>query len=216
MRTAQAYAKLLRLPRPLVTTREAAALFKVEKSLAVYLLGQMARDGLVIRVRRGLWAIADRITPLALPKYLTAPFPSYVSLWTALSIHDMITQVPTIISVVSTGRPRRLTTALGAYQVHTIRAELFGGFDIRGEASIARPEKALFDTIYLLGVWRKRIVRLPELDIPPGFKRKDLLYWIGRIDSPKLRGVTALQIERVMAGAGVRLRTDLLRRRRLR
>jgi len=211
MRTAQAYAHLLRLPRPVVTTREAAALFKVEKTLAVYLLGQMARDGLVFRVRRGLWAVADRIKPLALPEYLTAPFPSYVSLWTALSYHGMITQVPGAIHVISTGRPKRLTTALGAYQVHKIRSELFGGFETRVEGNIARPEKALFDTVYVSGSWRKRIVRLPELDIPPRFNRKNLLYWIGRIASPALRKVTARQLERVMLAAGVHFRTGPVR-----
>jgi len=208
MRTTEAYAQLLRLPRPVITTREAAALFKVGKSLAVYLLSQMVRDGLVLRIRRGLWAVADRVHPLGLAEYLTAPFPGYVSLWSALSYHGMITQVPGATHVVSTGRPRRLTTALGIYRVHRIRAELFGGFQTRAEGNIARPEKAVFDTVYVLGSWRKRDVRLPELEIPQTFSRKELRSWIGKIPSATLRRITARQIQRVLLAAGFRFGTD--------
>src|SRR6267142_823583 len=46
---------------------------------------RLARTGLVRPVRRGIWALGDRPDPLVLGDYITAPYPSYVSLQTSLT-----------------------------------------------------------------------------------------------------------------------------------
>ena len=106
--------------------------------------------GLVRRLRRGLWALDQGIDPFAVAPFLTAPFPAYVSFWSALSRHGMIEQIPRQISIASLDRPRRIVTSAGIYEVHRIAPELFGGYDGSQEAGyLATPEKALFDTVYV-------------------------------------------------------------------
>lgn len=76
MRRSDAYASLVAFGRPFVETREAAARF-------------------------GLWALDRGTDPFVAAPYLTAPFPAYVSLWSALARHDMIEQIPRSVYVVS-------------------------------------------------------------------------------------------------------------------
>jgi len=49
---------------------------------------------------------------------LTAPFPAYISFWSALHRHDMIEQIPRQTSVASLDRTRTVTTTIGAYSIH--------------------------------------------------------------------------------------------------
>jgi predicted transcriptional regulator of viral defense system len=198
MRTTEVYAKLIHLNRLAFTTREVSSLLKVGESAAYYFLSQLVKDGLLVRVKRGLWGIVNRLTPYALPEYLTSPYPSYISLWTAMHHHGMVTQIPRIIYVVSVDRPKRITTALGTFQVHKISPELFGGFELKNGGKVATAEKSLFDTVYILGIWRKRTVRLPELELPEEFDTRKLQEWVERIPERRLRSVTAHHLERVL------------------
>jgi hypothetical protein len=69
-----------------------------------------------------------KLDPFAVPPYLTAPFPAYVSVWSALARHGMIEQIPRTISVCSTVEPRRTETSFGVYEIHQIVPELFDGY----------------------------------------------------------------------------------------
>ncbi len=65
--------------------------------------------------------------------------------------------------------------------------ELFGGYvQIDGGGHLATPEKALFDTIYLLAP-RGGEVRLPELELPEDFDEGQVDEWTRRIHRPRLR-----------------------------
>lgn len=85
--------------------------------------------------------------PLALPEYLTNPFPSYVSLQSALYYHGMISQIPTIVFAVSISRTKKYETPLGVVSVHHVNPSFFFGFKSMGSriAKMATPEKALID-----------------------------------------------------------------------
>ncbi len=203
MRTTEAYAKLLKFGNPILTTREASGWLRVGNAATMNLLRQLAKHGLVVRVRRGLWGIAGQLNPYDLPAHLTVPYPSYVSLWTALYHHGMIAQIPRIIYLVSLDRPKRIKTSIATYEVHRINAELFGGFAVQDHAKIAVPEKALFDTVYILGIRGKRSLRLPELELPSAFNEAGLKEWILRIPSRRLRTLTEAQLVRVVAQAKV-------------
>jgi predicted transcriptional regulator of viral defense system len=187
MRAADAYGDLLRLGRPVIQTREAAARLQVSLSSAGHLLRRMEEAGLVRRLRRGLWALHTEIDPLILPPYLTAPFPAYVSFWSALARHDMIEQIPRRISVASPDRTRRLTTTIGAYSIHHLAPELFDGYRGSQEGGyLATPEKALFDTVYIR-TSRGLPVFLPELSLPENFDETQLEDWTRRVAGPRLR-----------------------------
>ncbi len=160
MRSADAYADLLKLGRPIVETGEAATRLGLSTKRTSELLGSLQQAGLARRVRHGLWALNPTLDPFAVPPYLTAPFPAYVSVWSALARHGMIEQIPRTISVCSTVEPRRTETSFGVYEIHQIVPELFDGYtgdDLRGY--LATPEKALFDTVNQLAQWVGRIAR---------------------------------------------------------
>ena len=99
MRSSESYAELLKLGRPLIQTSEAAARLQLGLSSASHLLASLEKEGLVRRIRRGLWALQPNPEPFSVPPYLTAPFPAYVSFWSALARHGMIEQIPRSISV---------------------------------------------------------------------------------------------------------------------
>lgn len=201
MRQAEAYAQLRDLGGPVVGTREAAALWRTEEGTARRRLQSLAAAGLVTSVRRGLWSVDADLDPFALAPYLTAPFPAYVSTFSGLATHGMIEQIPGRVSVVSLDRARRIRTAVGAFEVHHIAPELFGGFVAwhRG-GSIASPEKALFDLVYLRAAAGGRAY-VPELTLPAKFDHDALGAWVDRIGSTRLRTLVRRRLEELVSKA---------------
>ncbi|HEX3852937.1 MAG TPA: hypothetical protein VHW01_18370, partial [Polyangiaceae bacterium] len=147
MRPLEAYAELKALGAPVIETKDAAALLRMAPTHATRLLQETERAGLVLKLRHGLWLLDLTLDAHAIAPYLTAPYPAYVSLWSALYAHDMIEQIPRRTYVASLARPRTITTARGEFQVHHLAPNVFGGFaeESRGRY-LATPEKALFDS----------------------------------------------------------------------
>jgi predicted transcriptional regulator of viral defense system len=207
MRPADAYGDLLRMDRPVVTTREAATRWRTEQGNAGRRLRALEEAGLVLRLRRGLWALDRDIDPFAVPPFLTAPFPAYVSFWSALSRHGMIEQIPRRISVASLDRPWRIVTSAGTYEIHRIAPELFDGYDGSEEAGyLATPGKALFDTVYVRAAAGSRAF-FPELSIPPAFDQAQVDEWIGRVGSLRLRTLLARRLSDVLEQASFERRS---------
>jgi predicted transcriptional regulator of viral defense system len=201
MKPTDAYSDLLRLRQPIIETREAAVRLGVSTSRASQLLRSLEDSGLVSRLRRGVWALRPDVDPARVPPYLTAPFPAYVSFWSALARHGMIQQVPRQIFVASLDRTRRVTTAIGTYSIHHLAPELFGGYQGSEERGyLATPEKALFDTVYLRAP-RGGQFRLPELELPTRFRETELKKWTRRIARPRLRTIVSRRLEEALATA---------------
>lgn len=201
MKPVDAYAELRRLAQPVFTTREAAALWRSEQTSASRRLGSLEKTGLVRRIQRGLWALDPEIDPGIVGPYLTAPLPSYISLFSALARHGMIEQIPRQISIVSTARPRRIVTSLGVYAVHEVTPALFGGFEgSEGSGFVARPEKALFDLVYVRAAAGSR-AHLPELSLPPRFNRTEVKKWAGRIENKRLHTLVTRRLRELLSAA---------------
>lgn len=202
MRQVEAYAQLRDLGGAVVRTREAAALWHVDEGTARRRLGSLAQAGLVLSLRRGLWALDPGLDPFALAPYLTAPLPAYVSTFSALAAHGMIEQVPGRVSVVSLDRSRRIHTAVADFDVHHLAPELFGGYVAwRRGGSIASPEKALFDLVYLRAAAGGRAY-LPELSLPEGFEPDALRVWGNRIGSARLRTIVERRLGELLHWQG--------------
>lgn len=202
MRPADALGDLLRTGVSIMGTREVALRLQVSTSHASHILDSLQEAGLVRRLRRGLWAIRQDIDPFMVPQYLTAPFPAYTSFWSALAHHGMIEQIPRSIYVASLDRTRRIDTSIGTYSIHHIAPELFGGYQGSDEQGyLALPEKALFDTVYLLAP-RGGEIRLPELELPKGFDVEELEVWSSRIERPRLRTIVTRGLERALVATG--------------
>lgn len=188
MTLAGALEKLQAFGLPALRTADVAAHLAVGPANASQILVRLARHGYVRRIKRGLWALAGT-EPMAIVPYLTAPFPAYVSLQSALYHHGMISQIPDVLYCASLARTRRYRTPLGAVSVHHVPDTLFYGYERIGNGAfgMATPEKALLDFLYLGSAKSRLFAALPELTLPPGFSRKRLATMVAKIPDPKRR-----------------------------
>lgn len=203
MKSTEALSALRRVGKPVVSTREAALVGDLSPVAMSQTLRRLAESGLVTCVSKGVWNVGEgQATYEEVLPVLTNPYPSYLSLWTALFRHGMIEQIPRSVSAVTLGRSKRISTTLGLFDIHHIPLELYG--DVQGEtgvsAGIARPEKALFDTVYFLSN-RCADVTLPELELPEGFSSEVVNGWVEKIVSRRLQTLTRNNLERVLQTA---------------
>ncbi len=189
------------LGTPAFTTSDAAARLEVSIEAASKTLRRLRAAGLARFVRRGLWTTREPIDPLELVEYLTFPHPAYVSLQTALHLHGMIEQIPSVVYVASLARSHRIRTTLGTFSVHRVAPSFFGGFEYISSswAKLATPEKAILDVCYLSGGRSRLFASLPELTLPPGFRRGAARAWIAKIPSARLRTLVTLRLEALTA-----------------
>ena len=195
MNAGHAYARLRQLGVPALRTSDAAAALGESAFAASKTLGRLAKAGLVARLRSGLFTLEPRLDPASLVEPLTAPFPSYVSLQSALYQHGMVEQIPAVTYVVSLGRGSRIRTSIGAFSIHRVVPELFGGFVETGHAKLALPEKALFDLAYLSSGRSRLFAGVPELELPARFRRAELRRWTARIASARIRTRVETRLE---------------------
>ena len=141
---------------------------------------------MIIHLSRGRWLVNPKVDRLALPELISAPYPAYISLQSALFHHGMIEQIPSVIYAVTPARPRRLLTPMGTISFHRMPPELFKGFELStaSDAKIATPEKALFDLVYLAPGRSRVFSKLPELTIPRRFQWQRLKEYTDMVKSP--------------------------------
>jgi predicted transcriptional regulator of viral defense system len=202
MSAAAMYSTLRRLSVPVVTTAEAAAALQTSGSAASRGLRTLEEQGLVRRLRHGSWILTDQpLDPRAIVTELTRPFPAYISFQSALAARGAIDQIPREISVASLAKPRRIETRLATYVIHRLPPALFGGFEESGGVALATVVKALFDYFYVASASGRTRARLPELDLPANFSRKQVETWLARIRSSRLRTRVRAAIERALEHA---------------
>jgi predicted transcriptional regulator of viral defense system len=202
----EALGRLKRLGVPVVRTADAAVLLEQSARAASMTLARLAEAGLARRIRHGLFWIDGEMDPYRLPEHLTAPFPSYVSLQTALHLRGLVEQVPAIIYAVSLGRTERVRTSAGSYSIHHVAPEVFGGFEeLSSGVKLATGEKALFDLAYLSAGRSRRFAGVPELELPRGFDEREIARWVSRIPSERSRTLTRRRLEGLVTpGSGFR------------
>jgi hypothetical protein len=114
--------------------------------------------GRITQLRRGLYALAPpfrrrRAHPFLVANQLVPG--SYVSLQSALAHHGLIPEHVPVVTSVTTGRPGRRDTTLGAFDYHHLHRERFDGYGLEslGEgqhAFVASPAKAIADLVHLV------------------------------------------------------------------
>jgi predicted transcriptional regulator of viral defense system len=200
MKSTESLAALERFGKRVLTTSEAAALWRVSLPSASKTLSRLSSAGLVGKVRSGIWAVGTKAPDIReVVPVLTRPYPSYVSMYSALFRHGMIEQIPRSLHVVTLGRPKRVVTTLGTVVVHHLQPELFGGYE--GETSfrsgIATPEKALVDTVAVLSS-RGRKLTLPEIEFPASFSTDEVKRWTEQLPSARVRTIVHQSLDRII------------------
>lgn len=198
MNAARALGLLDRAKLPLVTTSEAAALWRVRPKAANEMLRRLAAAGTLRRLRRGLW-VRGEVDPLVAVERLSEPDVAYVSLLTALRLHGMVDQISPAIQAVTTGRARTIETSLGRFELHHLAPSFFRGFERRGGVALATPAKALIDTLYLSATRDRTLARLPEIHLPRSVSRAALRRWVEEIPGERMRKVVRTRLENLLA-----------------
>ena len=201
MKLVDVHTKLLGMEVAVFQTSDAAACLNINNTHASKLLSRLSIAEHIVHLSRGLWAFKDKVDLLALPEYLTAPFPSYVSLQSALYHHDMISQIPAITYAISIARTKRYETPLGTVSVHHVQPSFFFGFESigKGIAKIASPEKALIDYLYLSPSKSNLFKALPELEFPKSFAVKRARRIINRIRSTRRKNLVKKLFEELLS-----------------
>lgn len=120
-------------------------------------LSRWTGAGRLYQLRRGLYAVAPPFRKVRPHPFLVANrlvLGSYVSLQSALAHYGLIPEAVPVTTSVTSGRPGRWETPLGAYEFRHIQDELLAGYRwmevAEGQlAYVASPEKALLDLVYL-------------------------------------------------------------------
>jgi len=116
----------------------------------------MLRQGVIIRVKKGLYVFGDKFRRYPYSKELLANLvygPSYVSLDYALAYYGLIPERVEALTSVTPNRPRRFSTPVGLFVYRRIPSGAYGAGMARVEVEhdqaflIATPEKALADKI---------------------------------------------------------------------
>ena len=179
----------------LLAAREASP-YQAQRRLADW-----TKAGKVVPLRRGLYALpkTQRLFdphPFQVANRLAAN--SYVSLEMALRYYNLIPEHVAVITSVTTGRPREWRNEFGRFFYRHIHPRYFFGMErrlITGRqyATIACPEKALLDLIYLRKggdtpefIQSLRLQNLEQLD----FERMQA--FVERFDKPKIYRVGTL------------------------
>ena len=179
------------LGRNVFTTHELTTVSGKSASTVVQSLNRLARQGLLIKLYRGVWAEKglQTVSPFEIIPHLFPRQRVYVSFITALHLHGIVEQIPQVITLASTSHSNTLRTQAGVFSVHQIAPAFFDGFDwYKGEGSflIAEPEKALIDSLYLSSRKKKQFGFFPELHFSPTFSFKKAAGWAQRITEQKI------------------------------
>jgi len=121
-------------------------------------LSRWVTSGHVVRLRRGLYALAPPYRKAEPHPFLVANRlvrGSYVSLQSALAHHGLIPEHVPVITSVTTGRPQHRENAFGSFEYHHCSRERLTGYRTERlgggqEALVATPAKALADLIHLV------------------------------------------------------------------
>lgn len=187
--------------QPVITTNDAAVLLNINNAHASKLLARLAEHEHLVKLKHSLWAFPEKIDLLAIPAYLTAPFPSYISLQSALYYHGMIEQIPEIVYAVSLARTQRFNVFMGTISIHHIQPDFFFGFEMDAKANVAMatPEKALLDLLYLSPAKTNLFKRLPELELSERFSIKNAKAMIKRIPSARRQKMVQNQFQQLLS-----------------
>ena len=158
-------------------------------------LSRWVKDGRLIQLRRGLYALAPIWRKVEPHPFLVAnrlQRGSYVSAQSALAFHGMIPEYVPVVTSVGPGRPETVRNPVGAFQFnHLARQLLFGYSQVEVNpkqfAFVAYPEKALLDLVYLTaGADSERYLRQLRLQNPEALDLATMIEFARRSGKPKL------------------------------
>jgi len=146
---------------PFFDFQDIAPVEKNRTYLAI-ILSRYIKSGKFIRLKKGFYTTKEYVDETqknrSFSRYLeflanVLYQPSYLSLEYVLSQHSLITEVAANFTSVTINKTKHFSNSLGRFFYHTVKNELFSGFNIEKEGNLtilkATKTKALFDFLYL-------------------------------------------------------------------
>ena len=160
------------------TTRDYANYANLSVSAASKKLTRLKKNKLLTHITKGVWANTSHpyFHPISCVPYLLNKEQGYVSFLTALHFHGLLSQIPKMIQVATTGHSRTLDSMVGHYEFIQVKPELMQQGLTWSETQLpyllATAEKALIDVLYIATRKNRRFNHLPELTLTDGLFSK--------------------------------------------
>lgn len=137
----------------------------IPKNYSKKLLHVLAKSGRIKRIERGKYTRMD--DPVAVAAHITQP--CYLSLWTAMSIRNLTTQIPFAVEVV-TSRKRfagKVDFEGTSIKFHTVAPKMMFGYEniVWGNTRIpvANIEKIIIDAVFVGNIPEEEILHIVKL-----------------------------------------------------
>lgn len=137
--------ELSRLGLSSFTIQDAARIIRKKPAYVKLFLGRAIRRGAVTRIERGRF-IVGQPTPFEVAEGFGV---GYVSFLSALSFHGLTSQVPTTVQIASRKQKAQKTVGPTHFVFIRMAPSRFFGFKRYGGVTVAQPEKAVLDGLYL-------------------------------------------------------------------
>jgi len=140
--------KLRKTDQTVFTGRDAARTIGWSQIKTNQVLSRLSKKKIIVRTKRGQYMI-DYLNAETTPEETAQKtvWPSYLSYWTALRMHDFTEQLPSTIFVATTRKSGQSRVAGFKVKYVKITPYRFFGYVKMGEAAVADPEKALVDSL---------------------------------------------------------------------
>ncbi len=150
--------ELLKRNLRIFSPREFGRVFHTTPDQTKYFLEEHSRDGLFLRLKRGLYTLQDPVpSEEEIANLLYRP--SYISFEYALAHHHILPEMVYAVTCATTKPTRTFTVADRIYTYLTIKKEAFTGYaPMQREGRtilMAEPEKALVDYFYFVALGKK-------------------------------------------------------------
>lgn len=153
-------ADLLKRHIHVFTPRDFGRLFRTTPEQTKYFLEENTGDGILLRLKRGLYALQD---PLLSEQEIANLLyrPSYISFEYALAFYHVLPEMVYAVTSATTKPTRTFTVADKPFSYLTIKKQAFTGYgpmQRQGRTILtAEPEKALVDYFYFVALGKKTL-----------------------------------------------------------
>ena len=126
-------------------------------------LSRLTKNNTLKRICRGFYA--NPLNPPTLEEISAQIYqPSYISLESALSSYGILSQIPRVLTCVTTRLPHVFKTGFGTIEYRQVKGPYFTGFVKKNAHCVAQKEKAVADYLYLSPA-KGRAQKLAGLDM---------------------------------------------------
>lgn len=129
------------------------------------LLHMLAESGKISRIERGKYTCLD--DPIAVAAHITEP--CYLSLWTAMSIRKLTTQIPFAVEVITSRKRFKSNISFKDTPIifHTVNPRMLFGYEYivweeNTRVAVAKPEKIIIDAVHISDIPEEEILEIME------------------------------------------------------